>query len=194
MLIEHIKSNQNDTELWELVRQDNRDAFEVLYHRYVEVIFAGIFKHVHSRADAEDITQDVFLSIWEQRQSIDLKFKFFSYLYSVTRYKTFRYIKDKNLVAQYAVLWEELHASGFTVDPAVSPDVFRLEEMKRAEHKIDQEIAALPRQMKKIYQLRVEQGLTIPQIAGQLIVSEHTVKKHLALLKKRLYSSAMQLF
>lgn len=185
---------QQDIELWELVRQDDRAAFEVLYRRYLEVIFAGIFKHVQHRADAEDITQDVFLSIWEQRHSIHLQFKFFSYLYSVARYKTYRYIKDKNLIAKYEPLWEELQASGFTADTAVDPNVFHLDEMKRAEQKIDREIAALPQQMRKVYQLRIEQGFSVARIAEELIVSEHTVKKHIALIKKRLRSAALSLF
>lgn len=184
---------QNDTELWQLVKQGDHAAYEVLYQRYMEVIFAGIFKHLDSRADAEDIMQDVFLSIWEQRQTIDLKYKFFSYLYSVTRYKTYKYLKDKKLTARYEILWKEQQTDS-NIEDSIKPDAFRIKDMEFAEYKIDQEIAALPAQMKKVYQLRIEHGLTVPQIAEQLTVSEHTVKKHLALLKKRLYVSALQLF
>jgi RNA polymerase sigma-70 factor (ECF subfamily) len=184
---------QNDTELWQLVRQSDHAAYEVLYQRYMEVIFAGIFKHLDSRADAEDIMQEVFLTIWEQRQTIDLKYKFFSYLYSVTRYKTYKYLKDKKLTARYEILWEEQQTASYEED-SIAPDAFRIKDMEFAEYKIDQEIVALPVQMKKVYQLKIEHGLTVPQIAEQLIVSEHTVKKQLALLKKRLRGAALQLF
>jgi RNA polymerase sigma-70 factor (ECF subfamily) len=182
----------NDTELWQLVRQNDAAAYEQLYRRYVEVIFAGIFRHVSSRADAEDITQDVFLSVWEQRHGIDLKYKFFSYLYSVARYKTYRYIREKDLVSKYEMLWEAGTADqqpGFA-----EPEVFWMKDILRAEQRIEQEIAALPPQMKKVYTLRIEKGLSISQIAHHLILSEHTVKKQLALLKKRLRSAALQLF
>jgi RNA polymerase sigma-70 factor, ECF subfamily len=183
-------NNQHDTELWERVRQNDRAAFEVLYRRYVTVIFTGVFKHIPNRADAEDITQDVFLSIWEQRHTIDLKYKLFSYLYSVTRYKTFHYIREKKLVARYETLWDDWQTSGVEVNP----DIFRAADMERAEQKIDREIAALPPQMRKVYQLRIEQGHSVPEIAKALIVSEHTVKKHIAMIKKRLRSAALQLF
>ena len=55
--------NPTDTELWELVKQDNREAFELLYRRHMRALYATIYKGALSKADAEDILQEVFLDV-----------------------------------------------------------------------------------------------------------------------------------
>ncbi len=64
---------QNDILLWQQVKQGDRPAFDQLYHRYAGPIFAMVYKHIRNRADAEDIIQEVFLSMWEKRMAIDIQ-------------------------------------------------------------------------------------------------------------------------
>lgn len=180
----------NDQDLWQRIQQDDRAAFECVYRCFVEVIFALVFKHIDNRIDAEDVTQDVFLSVWEQRKQIVLQKKIFSYLYSVARYKTFRYNRDKGRTDLYQRQWEHFpdHTS------ATAPEVFVKAEMLRLEANMTREIEKLPPQMKKIYQLNIEEGMNTAEIASLLIISEHTVKKHLVNIKKRLRIMALRLF
>jgi RNA polymerase sigma-70 factor (ECF subfamily) len=180
----------NDHDLWQRIQQDDKAAFESVYHRFVEVIFALVFKHIDDRNDAEDVTQDVFLSIWEQRKQTVVHKKIFSYLYSVARYKTFKYNRDKGRTDLYQQQWEHF----LDQSPGTAPEVFLKSEMLRLEASMSKEIEQLPPQMKRIYQLNIEEGVDIAEIAKQLIISEHTVKKHLVNIKKRLRTLAFRLF
>lgn len=184
--------NWNDQQLWEQIQEDNRTAYEFVYRRHLPVIFALVCKHIDNREDAEDVTQDVFLSIWEQRKQIVLQKKIFSYLYSVARYKTFRYNRDKGRLGRYQQQWEQFLDQEELA--GIPPEAFVRSEILRLEDNMTREIANLPPQMKKIYELNVEQGLNTTQIASQLIISEHTVKKHLVNIKKRLRMMAFRLF
>ncbi len=88
-----------DAEIWEQIRCDDMPAYEEMYRKYMPVIFATAFKYIDIREDAEDLTQDVFLSIWERRAAIQLEGKLFSFLYATARYKVFRYLRDKKRTA-----------------------------------------------------------------------------------------------
>ena len=84
---------QNDTILWQQVKQGDRTAFDRMYRLYASPVFAMVYKHISSRADAEDITQEVFLDMWTKRMSINIQSSLFNYLYSAARNRTLRYIK-----------------------------------------------------------------------------------------------------
>jgi len=182
----------NDPEIWLRIQQDDKAAYDLVYRRFLDVIFALVYKHIDSRQDAEDITQDVFLSVWEQRKSITLQKKIFSYLYSVARFKTYKYIKDKGLSSRYQQQWDTFLEE--TLTATVAPDAFLQKDMQRLEYNMTREIESLPPKMKQIYQLNIEEGWSIADISHQLIVSEHTVKKHLVNIKKRLRGTAFRLF
>jgi RNA polymerase sigma-19 factor, ECF subfamily len=184
--------DSNDQDLWRRVQQDDRPAFESIYRSFVEVIFALVFKHIDNRDDAEDVTQDVFLTVWEQRKQIVLQKKIFSYLYSVARYKTFRYNRNKGRTELYQRQWE--HFLDLDHTPGTAPEVFVKAEMLRLEANMSKEIEKLPPQMKKIYQLNIEEGMGTAEIASRLTISEHTVKKHLVNIKRRLRTMALRLF
>lgn len=184
--------NWNDQELWKRIQEDDRTAYECVYRQNLPVIFALVCKHIDNRDDAEDVTQDVFLSVWEQRKQIVLQKKLFSYLYSVARFKTFQYNRNKGRLVMYQQQWEEFQEE--ENQASIPPEAFVRSEILQLENNMTREIDNLPPQMKRIYQLNIEEGLSSEQIADQLIISEHTVKKHLVNIKKRLRLVAFRMF
>jgi len=53
-----------DTQLLQLARQGDAEAFGRLYELYADRVFRFLFAHVDNRFDAEDLTEDVFLRVW----------------------------------------------------------------------------------------------------------------------------------
>jgi RNA polymerase sigma-70 factor, ECF subfamily len=58
----------NDNELLERVRRGNTAAFGCLYDRYFDSLYKYIYFRVSSKAEAEDLTEEVFLKTWEAMQ------------------------------------------------------------------------------------------------------------------------------
>lgn len=186
-------SAKNEELLVNSIKNDDYRAFESLYLKYVGIVLSAISKHVKSKTDAEDLTQETFLAIWEQRHHLNIQSSFFAYLYSVARYKTYKYIKTKKLTDEYEVLWEKL-TDPYSQHLIDKPEAFITREMEMAEHKLHTMVELLPRQMKKVYQLNVEYKLNTAQIAEKLMISEYTVKKQLTIVKKRLRSAMLNFF
>jgi RNA polymerase sigma-70 factor, ECF subfamily len=65
------------------VRLGNKHAFEVLIRRHQQSILNYIFRFMGNRADAEDLTQEVFLSIWKAAGTYRPEAKFTTWLYRI---------------------------------------------------------------------------------------------------------------
>jgi RNA polymerase sigma-70 factor (ECF subfamily) len=179
----------NEESLWLLVQQDSQAAFDRVYYLYINPIFAAIYKHVNSRQDAEDLTQEVFLDLWQKRKEITIQHSLFNYLYSMARYKTLRYLKVNAVKPES---FELLLATLEQNMPALQ-DTYTEKEILAIESSVNGEIAVLPEQMKKVYQLNTEAGMSIQEIADQLLISPYTVKNHLAKVRKRLRQTVSRL-
>src|ERR1700761_9747992 len=99
----------SDKELWRLISQeDDRAAFEQLYRRSLHALMSVIYKWSDDQAEAEDILQEVFLDLWEKRSTIRIQNEVFSYLYSMTRYKIFDRLREKQLTGKQVQAWTQL--------------------------------------------------------------------------------------
>lgn len=175
---------ETDQALWLLIRQSNsREAFEQLYRRYMRVLYKVIDKFTEDATVTEDLLQEVFLDLWEKRQSIDIQHKIFPYLYSIARFKLFDYVRKRNLTTQHLQAWQQL------MDEQVAePEVFAHALQRERETTLAQQIELLPVQMKKVYVLYFEQDKSIAEVADDLQLSSNTIKNHLQKLRRRFRS------
>lgn len=180
------KSIQNGIEEWELIRQGDRVAFDSMYHQFVSPLFTLAYKHIPSRTDAEDIVQEVFLEVWEKKEGIRIHSSVFNYLYSITRYKVLRYIRSNKAKPESLDLFREL-LHNYALH-SIQPDEHSDSRLRTIDNSVVTAIAALPDQMKKVYLLSTEEGMSVTAIADQLQIAPQTVRNHLAKVRKRLYA------
>jgi RNA polymerase sigma-70 factor, ECF subfamily len=180
---------RSDKELWRLVSQEgDRPAFEQLYRRSLHALMSVIYKWTDDAAEAEDVLQEVFLDLWEKRSTIRIRNEVFSYLYSMTRYKIFDRMREKQLTEKQVQAWTLLMEE--EAEPATA---FLEEELVSREELVMSELEQLPAQMKRVYRLSAEQGKSIREISEELLVSPNTVKNHLQKIRKRLRSAVLRM-
>lgn len=76
----------NDASLVEQAQAGDAEAFGVLYERYAQRIFRFLFAQLSRRADAEDLTSDVFLRAWHSLPRYrERRFPFSAYLFRIAR-------------------------------------------------------------------------------------------------------------
>ena len=173
-----------DFEWWKRIQNNDFPAYEVIYRKYLPIIFSMIFKHIGNREEAEDLTQEVFLNIWARRADIQLEGRLFSYIYGTARYKVLEYLRSQKRTAKHEAEWNRWISD---------IDMVESDESAARLIKIRSEAIKLPPQMRKIYEMNMEQQLHSSEIAEKLDISEHTVKKHLVNIKKRLRNAAIML-
>src|SRR4051812_17959356 len=83
-----------DGELIELISQNNQEAFDKLYSRYWEKLFLYIAKVIRERDDAQDLVQEIFVSLWLRRKNITTINSLPAYLFTAARYKGLSYIQS----------------------------------------------------------------------------------------------------
>jgi RNA polymerase sigma-70 factor, ECF subfamily len=74
---------KDDNELVYEVIHGSISSFEVLIERYQKTIFNMMFRMVGDVETAKDLTQDVFVKVFEKLGGFDFKFRFFSWIYRI---------------------------------------------------------------------------------------------------------------
>lgn len=72
-----------DVSLISSCRRGDRDALSVLVSRYEKPVFNAAYRMLGNRAEASDVTQSVFLKVFEHLDEYESKFRFFSWVYRI---------------------------------------------------------------------------------------------------------------
>ncbi|MBN9383558.1 MAG: sigma-70 family RNA polymerase sigma factor [Chitinophagaceae bacterium] len=165
-----------DTELAIAFIDGNIDAFNALYYKYNNAVFANICKLIQQKEIAEDILQEVFLSLWENRSKLKEEQSIPGWLFVVSYNKSVNYLEKLLLekrIAAGVVLNEELPVDG------AGEDLFELKMDLVAEA-----IRRLPVRKKQAFTLCKLQGKSYAEAAQLMGVSAETVKEHLKISLK----------
>ncbi len=165
-----LYSEFEDKDLMLLVAEGDREAFTCLYHRYFYYLFTLAMRYIKDESEAEDVLQQVFIKLWQMRDSGAIKDNVRGYLFAMTRNSIMNYVRDKNRLLQrnYRLSQEIGEEEQDIWVMADKEDL--ISEMKKA-------IEALPPQQKRIANLRCE-GLSNQEIASRLHLSLNTVNSH----------------
>lgn len=170
-----------------LMRLKNGDktAFESVYWTYNSYIFNFISSLLYDKSLAEDLTQNVFLKIWEKHETIDPAQAFDAYLFTIARNLVYKDSESRLLFETATVV---LNRQSFESDTLMEEKI----EAESLREYIDSLIEQLPPARKNIFQLSRQKHLSNKEIAEKLSLSEKTVEtqlyRALQFLKQRLSS------
>jgi RNA polymerase sigma-70 factor, ECF subfamily len=88
--------NTDDKILVKECLEGNKRSFEEIVDKYYKIIYRLAFRIIRNNDDAEEITQTVFVKAYENLNSYNSKFKFFSWLYKITVNESLNFSKRKS--------------------------------------------------------------------------------------------------
>lgn len=151
-------------------------VFEEMFQIHYPHLINFACKYVLDKSIAEDILQDVFMSMWIRKDSIDFESQEIKpYLYKSVHNRCINYIKS---------IKESLPLNHCDIDFLIQQEIFEERTfdfllLKELEKELEYSIKLLPPQCKKVFTYSRKHGLKNKEIAELLNISEKTVEKHI---------------
>ncbi len=164
------------TDILESLRGGSHDAYKAVYLQWRKPIYLLLLKLTGSPTDAEDIVQDVFVKLWENRHKVDPSKDIRTLLYLVARHSAINHFNRKKARDKYRHI-----SPPDDVDYENSYDIVVAKETE-----LLKEIALgrMSEQRRRIYRMNVEENLDASQIAEQLGLTRETVYNQISAAKK----------
>lgn len=166
-----IADNEIEKNLLLRLRAGDERAFEQFYKNYGRRIFGNILKMVKDQETAQELLQDVFVKVWENRTTIDMDKSFRSYLFTISRNLVYNYLKRTLLLKQ---IEQYLSATRTELYSHIEEDLFHQE----TEEAFKRAVAGLPVKRQQIYIMCKIEGKSYEEVSGLLNISVSTINDH----------------
>lgn len=168
----------DENQLIEGLRKSDPVSFKIIYRLHWQKLFNIAFHIMQDEADAEDVVQDVFSSLWYRRDQLQIRTALENYLVKAVKYTAFFYLK----------MQAERRNSTVACEHAAAP-ANNAEELlfhKELEAMVNTLLGTLPFKTRRIFSLSRFEGRTYPEIASEMGVSVKTVEYHISKALRRL--------
>lgn len=163
-----------------------KEGFEELYNLYAEDLLIVALNQLDSPGEAENLVHDVFCSIWERRDNIEIEGDIEHYLFRSVKLAVIKNIRNKSTRRKLdSVILSNVPVSENTVEQQVA-----FNDLKE---KISDLVNCLPGRTQEIYRLSREKYYSNKEIATRLIISEKTVESHITKSLKFLRSNLLMM-
>jgi RNA polymerase sigma-70 factor (ECF subfamily) len=169
----------------------DESAFAMLYLTYHLPLWKFAYGYVRSREIAEELVQDVFLTLWRRRSDIGVRESIRAWLYAAVRNQAFKHQRHTGVVDragrdarfQDHVGDQGTNPPGMGEPPIGAEDALHARELEAA---IAHAVEALPERRRLAVTLRWKHGLSIQEIAGVLGSTPESVRVLLMRARKDL--------
>ncbi|MHA4896522.1 RNA polymerase sigma factor [Pedobacter sp. PWIIR3] len=172
-------SNYSDQELIRLFASGNDAAFKEIYMRYDKLLYLYAYHKLGNKEESRDMVQDVFAWLLNNRENLNLTTTLSGYLYKSVLNKIYNLYKHKEVLRKYAT-----EGNGYLDIEETGTD-FLIRE-KDINAVIEREIAAMPKGMREVFELRRKAYMSTKETAEHLGVAESTVITQMKRAKKHL--------
>lgn len=181
---EHIGHSKES--LLERLKLGDLEAFNMIYEQYWSLLINESYKRLHNMALCEEVVQDVFIDLWQQRAVRDIQ-NLEAYLRTCMKFKVFEVYrknrKTKSMLEENLSLMQQHEISEY--DQYAQKDLRSL---------IEDWIAHLPQKRKEIFKMRYLDELSTKEISEMTQSSQNTIQNHLGISIAKLRKLIIQHF
>jgi RNA polymerase sigma-70 factor (ECF subfamily) len=163
---------QPDEQLMLAYQTGQQKAFDELYQRYRQPIFAYLMRNIGSQMQAEEVYQEVWLSLIKQRSRYTASASFRSYIFCIAHSRLVDFYRQQGkLSANDSIDEDELELVACTLH---QPD--QQLEQQRLIARLQWCIGQIPEEQRAVLVLKLESELSLQTIAEQLNIAFETLK------------------
>jgi len=165
-----LENNHADIELIMKLKNHDQDAMIILYRSYWKSLYISAFKILKDKETCEDIVQELFIKIWNNREQLTIKSSVQAYLSAAVRYEVYRKVRESK---KFEPIMDEI------IETVSDLSLYDHVEYKELQNQISLVIDTLPTKCKEVYNLSRNELLTHKEISEKLTISTKTVRNHL---------------
>ncbi|MDN3582786.1 RNA polymerase sigma-70 factor [Mucilaginibacter flavus] len=159
-----------DAKLLDLLRLDDREAFEILYNKYSAKLFHAAYNLFRDSDVCDDLVQELFIDLWTKRHQLNIA-SLEAYLKVAIRHRVIYYIRTKKATLDLEVVDELIEK--YTADSKLlQNDISQL---------LETNVAQLPEKCRQIFTLSRKEYLSNKEIASRLNISIKTVENQMTI-------------
>jgi RNA polymerase sigma-70 factor (family 1) len=160
----------NEQELLLKVAQGDQQAFSRIVERYASLISMHMSLRVKDAMKAEEVTQDILMSIWKYRDKLPEMQNFPGFVYIVTKNKVKNQLKRKD------ISMPELTEERIGQSLAATDSTMEVKELRTILYRA---IELLPQKRKEVFKMSRLEGFSNDEIAARLQLSKNTIREHI---------------
>lgn len=174
-----ILFQMSEQEILEKVSKNDIKSFNYLVELHYTKLLRSSLKYVRRPELAEEIVQDVFVALWNKRQTLEIKISLSAYLHTAVKYRSLNQLKSDLLKPKFESEFPESVPCVLTgvEDEIMAQDLGVL---------ITKAIETLPKKCRIIFDLSRNGGLTYKEIATELNISQKTVETQISIALSRI--------
>ncbi|MFD0767275.1 RNA polymerase sigma-70 factor [Mucilaginibacter lutimaris] len=159
-----------DAELLELLRHDDRKAFETLYHKYSGKAYHVAYNLFRDSDVCEDLVQELFIDLWAKRNSLRIT-SLEWYLKVAIKNRVLMYIRTQKATLDLSAI-ATLTQKYSTDSKLIQNDI---------SHLLEEGVERLPEKCRQIFTLSRKEYLSNKEIASRLNISTKTVENQITI-------------
>ncbi len=171
--------NKNEQQLLERLRHGDEAAFKVLFNDFYSKLYYFVFEFIPFKDIVENIVQDTLVTLWNKRNQLKDDSNITSYLFTVAKNNALKKLREKKYnqkLFSNAIDVGELDLNVETLS-TVDTSVCAFKDIEQI---IQETLASLPPQCRKVFELSRFQEMKNREIAEELNISIKTVEKHIS--------------
>jgi RNA polymerase sigma-70 factor (family 1) len=166
--------------LLQKIQNGDQNGFKEFYHMQFFKLYQFAFSFVHSKEIAEEIVNDVFLSLWQKRNTLNTINNIQVYLFVLVKNASLNHLRKNRMPMPVSV--DDLCVDHFPL--VADPEL--LVTQRELQKQIREAIEQLPARCRLVFKLVKEDGLSYKEVASILDLSVKTIDSQLCIALKKL--------
>jgi RNA polymerase sigma-70 factor, ECF subfamily len=166
-----IPTDASDVDLIRFLRAENQEALKVLYDRYGGLVYTLAFRILNQADEAEDLTQEIFLTFWKQERFDPGRAALSTYLGVMTRSRALNKLESRSSRQRSLERLQQVTPAEFS-----APTPLEQVTLAEQEQTLKQALNQLTDKQRQILEMSYYQGFSQSEIAQHLAIPLGTVK------------------